>query len=139
MRRLLVALVVLAIVSLALIAFLRVPRHGGPLSEVGNAFGGPVQAGHPFTANYELINSGGRAIEFRNVSLSSHSSGLDLLGARVQTSGTRFGGAWPGFPLARTTSVPVGAFVLSPHGEAPLQVGLQASKTGNYSLMGVDV
>jgi hypothetical protein len=29
--------------------------------------------------------------------------------------------------------------VLGPHGEAPLQVGLQASKTGNYSLRGVDV
>jgi hypothetical protein len=88
---------------------------------------------------YELRNNGGRAIEVRNVSLAEHTQGLRLLGVRAQTGGAPLGGEWPGYPPAKTESVPAGKFVLPAHGDATLLVGLQADQIGDYTLMGVEV
>ena len=140
MKRVLAGVGVLALIlTVAVLAVFLMPWGGGPLDKGGNAFGGPVQAGRPFTANYALLNNGDRPIEVDKVTLGDHSPGLRLLGARVQTLGTNHGGAWPGFPLRRTTSVPVDSYVLGPHAYAPLQVGLQADRIGNYRLKGVEV
>lgn len=137
MKRLLVALLVA--IAAAVVALFVFSLPGGPLNEAGNGFGGPVQAGHPFTAFYELRNDGDRPIEVRKVSLGTHSGGLVLLGARAQTGGANFGATWPGFPSARTRSVPAKSFVLRGHGSAPLLIGLRAERTGDYFVRGVDV
>jgi len=139
-KRVLAGVGVLALtVAVATLAVFLLPRHGGPLDKGGNAFSGPVQAGRPFTANYDLRNNGDRPIDLGKVTLGDHSSGLRLLGARVQTLGANHGGAWPGFPVRRTTSVPVDSYVLGPHGYALLQVGLQADRIGKYRLKGIQV
>ena len=140
MKRLLAGVGVLtAAAAVAVVAVLLLPRGGGPLDKGGNAFGNPVQAGRPFTASYGLRNNGDRSIEVKTVALGDHSPGLRLLGARVQTSGDWHGGAWPGFPVERTTSVPAESYVLGPHKHTVLQVGLQADRLGKYRLKGVEV
>ena len=140
MKRLLAGVGVLtAAAAVAVFAVSLLPRTGGPLDKGGNAYSGPVQAGRPFTANYDLLNNSDRSIEVDKVALGAHSPGLRLLGARVQTSGVNHGGAWPGFPVARTISVPVDSYMLRPHGYALLQVGLQADEPGKYRLKGIEV
>ena len=137
MKRLLGAVLLAGLGGVAIL--LLVPWNGGPLDESGNAFGGPVQAGRAFTAFYDLRNNGGRSIEVVDVSLADHSRALVLLGARAQTGGSPLAGAWPDFPPPHTKSVPAKKFVVPPHADVPLLVGLEAEQVGDYFLMGVKV
>ena len=138
MRRVLaVAVLVAALAGAA--ALVLVTWDGGPLDEAGNGFAGPVQAGRPFTAFYELRNNGDREIEVRGVSLADHTPGLRLVGAQTQVSRSRYGGNWPGFPPRHVRAVPAEGFVLGAHADAPLLVGLQADQVGRYVVRGVNV
>lgn len=141
MRRL-IAVLAAAVVAVLVLGFVGVSfvhRSGGPLDKAGNGFGGPVQAGHPFSAMYDLINDGGRTIEVERVALAKPPTGVTFLGARVQTGGPGLGAMWPGFPPARVDSVPAKSFVLAPHAHVPLLVGLRTEQTGKYRLAGIDV
>jgi hypothetical protein len=133
------ALAVLAAALVGGAALVLVTWDGGPLDEAGNGFAGPVQAGQPFTAFYELRNNGDREIEVRGVSLADHTTGLRLLGAQAQTSGSSYGGNWPGFPPRNVKAVPAEGFVLGARADAPLLVGLQADQVGGYVVRGVNV
>ncbi|HET7856795.1 MAG TPA: hypothetical protein VFL41_10100 [Gaiellaceae bacterium] len=138
-----VAVSVLAIagITAAVLAFIPIP--GGPLADGGNTYGGPLLVGSPFTAYYELVNTGNRELEIENVSLGEHTTGLELVTTFAQPRHMpSLAPIWPGFPprkLTRGGLRPVEGLVLGAHSDAPVLIGLEAQRPGTYRLEGIEV
>jgi hypothetical protein len=136
------ALVVVACIALLVVSGVTASqvRWNGQLDQYGNAVGGPVRVGSPFSVGMSKLQAGGR-IRIESVRLSRPTRGVVLVGALVHPMGNGMVGIEERFPptVPSMGIRPANGAVVPPHTPVILVVGMRATRAGAFRVHGVEV